>query len=64
MRGAPASSVAKMPGCPSVGTFATLWKPASLKSRMVSSQPSFMPRFSAAIEGWRIPSCRRWTASP
>src|ERR1700732_10570 len=26
---------------------------------MVSSQPSFMPRFSAAMEGWRIQVCRR-----
>ena len=27
--------------------------------RIISSQPSFMPRFSAAIEGCRIQSCRR-----
>src|SRR5712664_1648380 len=30
---------------------------------MVSSQPSFMPRFSAAMEGWRIQSWRRLTDS-
>ena len=51
VRGAPASSVAKMPGWPSVGTFVAPWKPASRNIRMVSSQPSFMPRFSAAMEG-------------
>src|SRR5947208_5996953 len=31
--------------------------------RMVSSQPSFMARFSAAMDGCRIHSCRRVTAS-
>src|SRR5205807_1691304 len=31
--------------------------------RMVSSQPSFTPRFSAAMDGCRIHSCRRATAS-
>src|SRR5437660_578441 len=30
---------------------------------MVRSQPSFMPRFSAAIEGWRIHCWMRCTAS-
>jgi len=30
---------------------------------MVSSQPSFTPRFSAAMDGCRIHSCRRDTAS-
>src|SRR5437763_36431 len=63
VRGAPASSVAKMPGWPSVGIFVTWSKPASLSMRMVSSQPSFTPRFSAAMEGCRIHSCRRATAS-
>ena len=28
---------------------------------MVSSQPSFMPRFSAAMDGWRIQVCSRLT---
>src|SRR5437588_10611762 len=63
VRGAPASSVAKMPGWPSVGIFVTWSKPASLSMRMVSSQPSFTPRFSAAMDGCRIHSCRRATAS-
>jgi len=61
--GEPASSVAKMPGWPSVGTLLTDWKPASRRNFMVSSQPSFMPRFSAAMLGWRIHSWRRWTDS-
>src|SRR5690349_18106985 len=61
--GAPASSVAKMPGCPSVAIFVTWSKPASRNSRMVSSQPSSMPRFSAAIDGCLIHSWRRATAS-
>src|SRR5437763_1950553 len=63
VRGAPASSVAKMPGWPSVGIFVTWSKPASLSMRIVSSQPSFTPRFSAAMDGCRIHSCRRATAS-
>ena len=62
VRGAPASSVAKMPGWPSVGTLLT-WNPASRSMLMVSSQPSFMPRFSAAMEGWRIQVCSRFTVS-
>ena len=61
--GAPASNVAKMPGCPSLGIFVTCWKPASRSMRIVSSQPSFIPRFSAAIDGWRIHSCSRCTDS-
>ena len=28
----------------------------------MSSQPSAMPRFSAAIDGWRIQSCSRFDA--
>ena len=58
MRGAPASRVAKTPGCPSVGTRATVWKPASRASRIMSSQPSAIPRFSAAMDGCRTHSCR------
>src|SRR5438874_6138199 len=52
-----------MPGWPSVGIFVPESKPASLSMRMVSSQPSFMARFSAAMDGCRIHSCRRVTAS-
>ena len=63
MRGAPASSVANMPGWPSVGIFVTWPKPASRSMFMASSQPSSMPRFSAAIDGWRIQCCRRFTDS-
>ena len=63
MRGAPASSVAKIPGWPSVEILVTAPKPASRSMFMVSSQPSFMPRFSAAMEGWRIQVCRRLTLS-
>ena len=37
--------------------------PRRCSSRIISSQPSAMPRFSAAIDGWRIQSCRRATAS-
>jgi len=37
------------------GDFAACWNPASRSMRMVSSQPSFMPRFSAAMDGWRSP---------
>src|SRR5262249_10561096 len=61
--GAPASSVAKTPGCPSVETFSARWNPASLSSRIIRSQPSVTPRFSAAIEGWWIHSCKRLIAS-
>src|SRR5437016_3417990 len=52
-----------MPGWPSLGSLVTCPNPASRSSRMVSSHPSSMPRCSAAIEGWRIHSCRRCTAS-
>jgi len=31
--------------------------------RMVKSHPSFMPRFRAAMDGWRIQSCKRFTDS-
>src|SRR5437588_2653643 len=61
--GAPASSVANTPGCPLDGTFATCWNPASRSIFISSSQPSFMPRFSAAIEGCRIQVCSRCTFS-
>ena len=63
MRGAPASSVAKTPGWPSVGTLLTAWKPASRASRIIISQPSATPPFSAAIEGCRTHCCRRSTLS-
>src|SRR5690242_11747837 len=56
VRRAPASSVAKTAGCPPVGIFVTCENPASRTSRIMCSQPSFMPRFSAAIDGWRIQS--------
>src|ERR1044071_7593668 len=52
-----------MPGCPSVGIFVTWSNPASFSIRIVRSQPSVMPRFSAAMDGCRIHSCRRCTAS-
>src|SRR5438034_8449526 len=45
------SSVAKMPGWPSLGSLVTCWKPASRNMPIVSWQPSSMPRFSAAIDG-------------
>src|SRR5262249_56561725 len=61
--GALASSVAKTPGCPSVETFSARWNPASLSIRIIRSQPSVIPRFSAAIEGWWIHSCKRLIAS-
>ena len=63
MRGAPASSVAKIPGWPSVGTFETWSNPASRSICMVRSQPSVIPRFSAAMEGCWIQCCKRWTDS-
>jgi len=56
VRGAPASSVAKTAGWPSVGMRVTFPKPASRASRIISSQPSLMPRFSAAIDGCLIHS--------
>src|SRR5437773_10992784 len=31
--------------------------------RIIMSQPSFMPRFSAAMDGWRIQACNRLTDS-
>src|SRR5215813_6356543 len=31
--------------------------------RIIRSQPSLMPRFSAAMDGWRIHCCSRCTAS-
>src|SRR5579862_2419379 len=61
--GAPASRVAKTPGWPSVGIFSTRWKPASRRKSIISAQPSFMPRFSAAMEGCLIQVCRRRTDS-
>ena len=61
--GAPASSAAKTPGWPSVGIFVTAPNPASRSIRIRRSQPSVMPRFSAAIDGCRIHSCNRCTAS-
>ena len=61
--GAPASRVANTPGWPSVGTRVTFSKPASRASRIMSSHPSAMPRFSAAIEGWRTHRCSRCTPS-
>src|SRR5712691_7494242 len=63
VRGAPASTVAKMPGWPSVDTFVTSLNPASRKSLIVRSQPWVMPLFSAAIDGCRTHSCKRCTAS-
>jgi hypothetical protein len=63
VRGAPASSVAKTPGWPSVGTLVTAWKPASRAKRIIISQPSAMPRFSAAIDGCPTHSCSRCTPS-
>ena len=63
MRGAPASRVAKTPGWPSVGTLVTDWNPASRTKRIIISQPSAMPRFSAAIDGCLTHSCKRCTPS-
>jgi hypothetical protein len=63
VRFAPVSSAAKTPGFPLVSACAALWKPASFKSWIISAHPSFVPRFSAAIEGTRIQSSRRLTDS-
>src|ERR671936_2113540 len=49
--GAPTSNVANTPGCRSVGIFVTWLKPASLSNRIIRSQPSLIPRSSAAIVG-------------
>src|ERR1019366_2043427 len=45
VRDAPASSVAKTSGCPSVGTLGTILNPASRRRPIMRSQPSVMPRF-------------------
>ena len=37
------------------GRWSTCWKPASRASRIMSAQPSSIPRFSAAIEGCADP---------
>src|SRR5262245_38605951 len=63
VRGAPASRVAKTPGWPSVGIRVARSKPASRSNRIANSQPSDMARSSAAMEGCRIHSCKRCTAS-
>src|SRR6185503_10545008 len=63
VRGAPASSVAKTPGLPSVSTRVTLENPASRASRIIVSHPSSVPRFSAAMAGCLTHSCRRFTPS-
>ena len=63
VRGAPASSVAKIPGWPSVEMLSTLPNPASRSIRIVRSRPSVMPRLSAAIVGWRIHAWSRASAS-
>jgi hypothetical protein len=59
VRFAPASSIAKTEGWPSVGIRSAVWKPASRSICIISRQPSSMPLFSAAIEGWRIQACSR-----
>ena len=67
MRRAPASSVAKTPGWPLVAMRSACWNPASSASRAISAQPSSMPRFSAAIDGWWIHSrslCDRLVVTP
>ena len=51
LRFAPESSVAKMPGLPSVGTLRTIWKPASRSRPKVNSQLSSTRHFSAAMPG-------------
>src|ERR1700687_879211 len=63
VRGAPASREAQMPGWQSVEILLTVSNPASRSMRMVRSQPSFIPRFSAAMEGCLIHVCRRSTAA-
>ena len=45
------------------GILVTAGSPPRAACCMVSSQPSLMPRFSAAMEGWRIQVCRRFTLS-
>ena len=63
MRGAPASSVAKIPGWPSVGTLVTCSKPAS-RSNVHGQFAAFV---HAAIfrgdGGCWIHCCKRWTDS-
>jgi len=48
---------------PSVCTISTFWKPASRASLAMYSAPSFELRFSAAIDGSAIQSCRRLSDS-
>ena len=60
---APASSVAKTPGTPSVGMRSTCWKPASRSNCIMWLQPSSVLRPSAAMVGVRIQSCNRCTDS-
>lgn len=50
-------------GCPSMSTRLTAWKPAPRARAIIRSQPSFMARFSAAIESSRIRSYRRLPTS-
>ena len=61
--GAPASSVAKTPGWPSVGTRHRALEAGVGQHPDEQLAPSFMPRFSAAIEGWRTQAWRPRTAS-
>src|SRR5690349_6532183 len=60
---APASSVAKTPGFPSVSRMVTCWNPASRASLAMNSAPAGKLRSSAAIEGKAIQSCSRFTDS-
>jgi hypothetical protein len=62
VRFAPLSIVANTPGWPSVGTIVALWKPASRARFAMYCAPSFMLRFSAAMEGSAIQSCSRLMA--
>ncbi len=63
VRLAPLSMVANTPGWPSVGTMVAESKPASRARLAMYSAPSFMLRFSAAMEGCAIQSWMRLMAA-